>query len=527
MNCVRVLRTKRCLIQLEKCTSMKQLKQSHAQVVTCGLKDSSFALSRLLAFCSDPATGSLDHGFKVFQTIEAPTSCIYNTMMKSFLVNGKFTETLELCAGMLRQGMCPDHYTLPYVLKACGEMRWAGVGEMIHGVCAKLGLLFDEFVGNSLIGMYCSVGAMEAAGKVFDEIPQPSEVSWTVMISGFTKQGDVHSARMFFDEAPGRVKDRALWGSMISGYVWNNCFKEGLYMLRLMQEDGIEPDESVLVSVLSACAHLGALDIGIWVHMYCERGGSPLTVRLGTSLIDVYAKCGRLDLAQRLFAAMRVRDTICWNVMIQGMAMHGEGKAALDLFLDMERAGARPDDITFIGLLSALSHSGMAYQGLKMLDIMRAKYEIKPKSEHYGCVVGLLSRVGLFKEAKKIIEGIPNVSHPSEEAAAWRAFLSACCSHGEIKLAEAAAEKLLSLEQRHSGVYVLLANLYAAEGKPDDAKRMRKLMRKRDVDKAPGCSSVEINGRVYEFIAGETTHSQMAEIVDLLQKMSGHVNLGT
>ncbi|KAL9679085.1 hypothetical protein QQ045_016939 [Rhodiola kirilowii] len=525
MNCSFMLKTKRCLIQLEKCINMKQLKQSHAQVVTCGLQDNTFALSRLLAFCSDPVRGSLDHGFHVFQRIEAPTICIYNTMIKSFLVNGRFMKTLELCNKMLRQGMFPDNYTLPYVLRACKEMGSVGVGEIVHGVCVKLGFLFDAFVGNSLIGMYSSLGEMEVACKVFDEIPQPDKVSLTVMISGFSNRGDVHSARMLFDEAPERVKDTGLWGSMISCYVQNNCFKEGLYMFRLMQEDGLEPDEGVLVSVLCACAELGAFDIGIWVHMFCARGGSPMTVRLGTGLIDMYAKCGRLDLAERLFEAMPVRDTICWNVMILGMAMHALGETTLNLFSDMERAGARPDDITFIGLLSALSHSGMAYQGLKMLDKMWTVYKIRPKREHYGCIVDLLSRVGLFKEAKDVMEKIPNANHPSEEAAAWRAFLSACCNHGDTKWAEAAAEKIFFLEQRHSGVYVLLANLYAAEGKSDDAKRMRKLMRKRDIDKAPGCSSVEINGTVHEFIAGETTHSEMAEIVHLLQKMIRHFHL--
>lgn len=340
------------------------------------------------------------------------------------------------------------------------------------------------------------------------------------MISGYAKQGDIDAARLFFDEAP--AKDRGIWGSMISGYVQNNCFKEGLHLFRLMQLNGLEPDEAIFVSLLCACAQLGALDIGIWIHRCLDRLGLPLSVHLGTGLIDMYAKCGNLELAKKLFDGMPERDTICWNVMISGMAMHGDAETALKLFLEMEKAGVRPDDITFIAIFTGCSYSGLAYEGLRALNRMCTVYNIAPKSEHYGCIVDLLSRGGLFEEAAGIIQRIPNSSGPSEEAVAWRALLSACCNCSQIRVAEVAAERLLQLEH-HSGVYVLLSNLYAAAGKHDDARRIRKMMKKEGVDKAPGCSSVEINGVVYEFIAGEKTHPQMEEIHKLLEKMNKHL----
>ncbi|XP_061346917.1 pentatricopeptide repeat-containing protein At2g22410, mitochondrial-like isoform X2 [Gastrolobium bilobum] len=399
---------------------------------------------------------------------------------------------------------------------ACAALSSFSLGKMIHGYCSKLGLVFDIFVGNSLMAMYSVSGDMVAARHVFDEIPSLSAVSWTVMISGYAKMGDVDSARFFFDEAP--EKDRGIWGAMISGYVQNNCFKEGLYLFRLMQLTDTVPDESIFVSILSACAHLGALDIGIWIHRYLSRQRLPLSIRLSTSLLDMYAKCGNLDLAKRLFDSMPERDIVCWNAMISGMAIHGDGISALELFSDMEKIGIKPDDITFVSLFSACSYSGMAYEGLQLLDKMCNVYKIEPKSEHYGCLVDLLSRAGLFEEAMVLMRRINNTWNGSEETLAWRAFLSACCNHGQGQLAELAAERLLRLEN-HSGVYVLLSNLYAASGKHTDVRRVRDMMKNKGADKAPGCSSVEIDGVVTEFIAGEKTHPQMAEINSVLEKM--------
>ncbi|KAK7309848.1 hypothetical protein RJT34_06916 [Clitoria ternatea] len=508
--------SKRCLILLEKCRNMKHLKQAHAQVFTTGLHNNAFAISRVLAFCSHPHQGSLTYACRVFEHIHHPTLCICNTIIKSFLRNGNFYSTFHVFTNMLQNGLRPDNYTIPYVLKACAALSSCSLGETIHGYSSKLGLVFDIFVGNSLMTMYCVFGDVVAARHVFDEIPRLSEVSWTVMISGYAKVGDVDSARLFFDEAP--EKDRGIWGAMISGYVQNSCFKEGLCLFRLMQLNDGAPDESIFVSILSACAHLGALDIGIWIHGYLSRERIPLSIRLSTSLLDMYAKCGNLELAKRLFDSMPGRDIVCWNAMISGLAMHGDGTNALKLFHDMEKTGMKPDDITFISVFTACSYSGMAYEGLKLLDKMYSVYKIEPKSEHYGCLVDLLSRGGLFEEAMVIIRRITNSWNGSEETLAWRAFLSACCNHGQAQLAEHAAERLPRLDN-HSGVYVLLSNLYAASGKHSDARRVRDMMRNIGVDKAPGCSSVEIGGVVSEFIAGEETHPKMEEIHSLLKKM--------
>ncbi|KAF5191373.1 Pentatricopeptide repeat-containing protein [Thalictrum thalictroides] len=418
---------------------------------------------------------------------------------------------------MLEVGLLPDNYSLPYVLKACAYLQNCKLGEQVHGDVLKLGFLYDIFVGNTLILMYSSCGSMVEGGKLFDEMPMRTAVSWTVMISGYAKKGDVENARFIFDNAP--IKDIVIWGSMISGYVQNNCFKEGLEMFRLMQAANKQPDEAVFVSVLCACAHLGAMDIGMWIHKYLDRIGLSMGIRLSTALIDMYARCGNLPLAKKLFDGMEERDTISWNVMISGLAMHGDGKNALKLFSEMEKAGFRPNDITFIAVFTACSYSGVALEGLQIFNHMITVYGIQPKSEHFGCMVDFLSRGGHFEEAIELMEKVPTSVSPSEEAIAWRALLTACCDHREARLAGVAAERLFQLEP-HSGAYVLLSNMYAADGKYDDSKGIRNIMMDRMVEKTPGSSSIEINGLVHEFVAGEETHPQLVDICKLIEMLN-------
>ncbi|KAL8241777.1 hypothetical protein R6Q59_012079 [Mikania micrantha] len=510
--------TSRCLWLLEKCKNMKQLKQVHGQSITCGLGQNHYTLSRLLAFCSDPNHhGSLSHGLTILHHSQHPSNCLYNTMIKACLLRDELPKSIQLYKQMLENNMYPDNYTLPYVLKACAYMESVRLGEVIHGHCSKLGLLFDRFVGNTLMMMYCLFGKMGDARYVFDEMPRHCVVSWTVLISGFIKIGDVEDARLAFDAAP--VKDRGIWGAMISGYVQNNCFKESLEMFRLMQSTNIQPDEAMFVSILGACAHLGALEIGVWVHKLVDEIKLKCGMRLGTALMDMYCKCGKLDVAEKVFHEMSERDTICWNVMISGLAIHGEGLRALRLFSEMEMSQVQPDDVTFIAVLTACSYSGMEHEGLRLLYKMCDKYNINPKTEHYICIIDLLGRAGLIREAKDIIQRLPNSCSLKEAAVAWRALLSACQSHKQIELAQFAANRLMELEN-DSGVYVLMSNLYSSTDDLDSLQQTRKLMKTRGLDKVPGCSSIEINGVVDEFVAGEKMNHKIEDIHLVLESLN-------
>nr|GEU29491.1 pentatricopeptide repeat-containing protein At5g66520-like [Tanacetum cinerariifolium] len=422
---------------------------------------------------------------------------------------------------MIKCYMYPDNYTLPYVLKTCLLTESFELGVIVHGHCVKFGFLCDGFVGNSLMSVYSCGGDMGGARKVFEEMSVRCVVSWTVLISGYCRIGDVEVGRLVFDEAP--VKDRGVWGAMISGYVQNNCFKEGLEMFRLMQATSIVADEAMFLSVLGACAHLGALEIGVWVHKRVDEVKLRCGVKLGTALMDTYCKCGKLDVAEKVFNEMTERDTICWNVMISGLAIHGEGLRALRLFSDMEMAGVKPDNVTFIAVFTACSYSGMEHEGLRLFNKMCNEYTINPKTEHYICIIDLLGRAGLLNEAEDIVERMPTSCSLKEKAVAWRALLSACESHKQIELAKRAAERLMLLEN-DSGAYVLMSNLYSSTNDVDSLQMTRKLMKAQGLDKLPGCSSIEFGGAVNEFVAGEKTHHQIEEIHTLLENLNRQVD---
>ncbi|XP_020257605.1 putative pentatricopeptide repeat-containing protein At5g59200, chloroplastic isoform X1 [Asparagus officinalis] len=508
---------RRSLLILEKCRNMKQLLQAHAQIITGGLSNDNFALSRILAFCSDPSHGSVSHAQLLFETIKNPTLCIQNTMIKAYLLKGEYIKSIEIYRRMLHDGMYPDNYTLPYILKACINLSDAKIGSMVHTHILKFGFLSDTYVGNTLVLMYMAFGETNFSREIFDRISQRNASTWTLMINGYSKLGEIENARLIFDEAP--MKDRGIWGCMISGYVQNNCFKEALSMFRLMQIEGSEPDEGAFVSVLCACAQLGAIDIGTWIHHYLNRVGFKLSIQLATSLIDMYVKCGKLALARKIFNMITQKDTICYNVMIFGVAMHGDGRGALDLFATMQKEGFKPDSSTFLAILTACSHSGLVQEGLNLFNNMRTLYNIEPKGEHYGCIVDFLARAKMFEEAKRTIEQIPRPARSSEKAIAWRSLLSACWNHGEFRLAEIAAHNLMELEAQ-SGVYVLISNIYENSGRYEDSKRMRKNMKCRGVMKVPGCSAIEICGRVHEFVAGEKLHHCIGEILEVLDVLT-------
>ncbi|KAJ0982482.1 hypothetical protein J5N97_010737 [Dioscorea zingiberensis] len=386
--------SRRSLRLLEKCKGMQHLKKAHARIVTEGLGHDPYAMSRIMALCADPNNGSLGYAQAVFEHTANPTLCIRNTMLKTLLLRSEHWRVMEVYQKMLNDGVHPDHYTLPYVLKACAGMQDCRAGLEVHAHVLKLGFGFDALVGSTVILMYMACGETWIARQVFDEMPHRVAASWTLMISGYSKLGEIEAARALFDGAP--VKDRGVWGAMISGYVQSNGFKEGLLMFRQMQVAGCEPDEGVLASVLCACAHVGGLDLGTWIHNYIHWIGLPMSVRLGTALVDMYVKCGNLAMGRIVFDGMPQKDTVCWNVMILGLAIHGDGKGALVLFSDMEKEGCMPDGATFLAILSACGHSGLVKEGLNKFDCMRSVYGIEPSAEHYGCVVDFLGRSGLL-----------------------------------------------------------------------------------------------------------------------------------
>ncbi|XP_008803874.1 pentatricopeptide repeat-containing protein At5g66520-like [Phoenix dactylifera] len=444
---------------------------------------------------------------------------LHNTLIRAHARTPFPHSSLALYAQLLRSGLLPDTHTFPFLLKACSLIPARPQGLSAHAHALKLGLDSHLFVNNALIHFYSVVGAIADARRLLDHARDVDVVSYNSMISGYVRTGDLGRARRLFDGTPAR--NVVTWSAMISGYAQGGCSKEALGLFSRMQAEGFKPDDTTLVSVLAACAHLGALEQGKWVHGYLRSNGIKISVFLGTSLIDMYAKCGKVELGLEVFNGMQEKNLLAWTTIITGLAMHGRGLKALKLFSEMEKCGVVPDDIAFIGALCACMHAGLVNEGCKIFDSMSRHYGIRPKIEHYGCMVDLLARNGLLHEARHFVESMPM----EPDALIWGALMAGCRFHRSVELAEHVVKHLIQLEPDSSGVYVLLANIYAASGRHDDARKVRFLMKKKGVQKTPGCSLIEIGGTVHQFLVGDTTHPQIKDILMKWEEIENRLRL--
>lgn len=441
---------------------------------------------------------------------------------------------------MLESGVVPENHAAPFVLNACAAVGAVKEGKTVHGQVLKLGLDSNEFVQNGLVKFYLSVEDFGSAHLVFDGIPEPSEVAWNMLLDAYGKLGEVEFAhqlfvkmpqrgliawnsiigaycrcgfldtgRLLFDEMPER--NLASWNTLIGGHLIHGEFKEGLSVFNEMQKLNVKPDKVTLALVLSACGELGAIEQGRWLHNYIVECNIEINVYLGTSLIHMYAKSGFLDCAWQIFKEMPTRDVLAWNAMIGSFAMHGHGNAALTLFAEME-LGVTPNGITFLGVLSACSHAGLVEEGLRHFNSMVGHYNIEATDKHYACIVDLFGRAGMFKEAEEFINSMPT----KPGASVWGALLGASKIHGKVDIGEQAGRHVIDLDPHSDGRYVVLSNVYAASGDWAKATSVRRLMKEKGVKKTPGCSLIEIDGVVLEFLSGDEVHPQGQDIYSMM-----------
>lgn len=384
---------------------------------------------------------------------------------------------------MVQGSVLPNKFTYPFVLKACAGIGDLNLGKSVHGSVVKFGFDDDVHVCNTMVHLYCCCGGgIEFARKVFDEMPKLDSVSWSVMIGGYVRVG------------------------------WST---DSVELFREMQMAGVQPDEITMVSVLSACTDLGALELGKWVESYIEKEGIHKSVELCNALIDMFAKCGNVDKALKLFRNMSGRTIVSWTSVIDGLAMHGRGMEAIALFEEMIGTGVAPDDVAFLGLLSACSHSGLVEKGKRYFSSMVEKFQIVPKIEHYGCMVDMFCRAGHVKEASEFIQKMPIEPNPI----VMRTLISACHAHGELKLGESITKQLISSEPMQESNYVLLSNIYAKMNHWDKKTKIRETMDKKGMKKIPGSTMIELDHEIYEFVAGDKSHRQSKEIYEMVEEM--------
>ncbi|KAK7386945.1 hypothetical protein VNO78_27337 [Psophocarpus tetragonolobus] len=501
---------------LNPCTTLKEVKQIHAQLVVKGSLKHPHLHGQFVATIAINNPTNLNYANNVFNHHHHhPTLFTLNSMIRAYSKSLTPFKSFHFYTQILNSNtLSPDNYTFTFLVRTCALLHVHMTGLCVHGAVIKRGFEHDPHVQSGLVFMYAELRCLSSCHGVFEGVVEADLVTQTAMLHACAKCGDVEFARKMFDEMPHR--DHVAWNAMITGYTQCGRWREALDMFHLMQGEGVKLNEVSMVLVLSVCTHVGSLDNGRWVHAYVERYKVRMSVALGTTLVDMYAKCGDINRSMDVFWGMKERNVYTWSSAIGGLAMNGFGEESLDLFNNMKQEGVQPNEVTFISVLKGCSVVGLVEEGQKHFDSMRTVYGIDPKLEHYGLMVDMYGRAGHLEEALNFINSMPMKPH----VGAWSALLHACRVHKNKELGELALKKIVELEDKNDGAYVLLSNIYADYKNWESVSSLRQTMKAKGVKKLPGCSVIEVDGEVHEFIVGDKSHPRYGEIELKLEEIS-------
>lgn len=466
--------------------SLDEVRKAHARHIKLGLDRSPRHARPLLAACALSGwPGGMELAASIFESLVEPEAFDYNTLMRGHVGGGREpAAALRMYVDMLEAGVRPDSYTFPFALKACAQLAALQEGRQLQAHIVKLGFQHDEHVQNSLISFYGKCVEPAMARLAFDrvEAEERTAASWSALLAAYTKAG--------------------LWGECLESF--------GAMVL-----DGWRPDESSTVSALSACAHLGAFDVGRSLHCALLRNTARLNTIMQTSLVDMYAKCGSIEKAAAVFDAMDDKNAWTYSAMLSGLALHGDGRKALQVFDAMVRERHAPDAAAYVGVLNACSRAGLLEDGLRCFDRMRLEHNVAPNAQHYGCMVDLMARAGRLDDARALIGSMS--TGPTDTA--WRSLLNACRIHGDLDLAERAIQELRRLGAANAGDYVIVADMHARAKDWAAAAQLRTEAVDWGLAQSPGVSAVEVRGKLHRFVSQDRSHPRTRDIYAMLHQM--------
>ncbi|KAK7319249.1 hypothetical protein RJT34_03968 [Clitoria ternatea] len=416
-----------------------------------------------------------------------PVNAPWNAMITGYSQAGSDLEALKLFIRMCQNDIKPDVYTFCCVFNSIAALKCMKFLKETHGMALKC--RFDAMeisTSNALADAYAKCDSLEAGEKVFERMEEKDIVSWTTMVTAYCQHSEWEKALAIFSQ---------------------------------MREQGFVPNHFTLSSVITACGGLCLLEYGQQVHAVICKASLDTETCIESALIDMYAKCGNLMEAKKIFERISNPDTVSWTAIISTYAQHGLVEDALQLFKMMEQFDVKVNAITLLCILFACSHGGLVEEGLKIFHQMEETYGVEPEMEHYACVVDLLGRVGRLHEAVKFIKSMP--IEPSEMI--WQTLLGACRIHGNTKLGETAAQKIISTRPESPSTYVLLSNTYIESGLYEDGVNLRDMMKERGIRKEPGFSWISIRGEVHKFFAGDQQHPEKGKIYTMLEELTSNV----
>ncbi|KAM7463786.1 hypothetical protein LguiA_031907 [Lonicera macranthoides] len=459
-------------------------KACHGQVIQIGLQRDTLTVNMVINMYSK--CGLIEHARKMFDEMPERSLVSWNTMVGSYTQNGDEGEALDLFVQMQREGTEFSEFTVSGVLCACAAKFAVLECKQLHAFALKASMDSNTFVGTALLDVYAKCNLIKDAIKVFLDMPEWSATTWS---------------------------------SMAAGYVQNELYEEALVLFHRAQVAGLENNQFIISSVISACAALAALIEGNQVHSVLYKTGFHANIYVASSLVDMYAKCGSIKDAYLVFSCVEEKNVVLLNTMISGFSRHARSVEAMILFEKMQQIGLRPNEVTYVSVLSVCGHKGLVEKGRKYFDMMLKEHNVSPNVFHYSCMVDILSRTGLTSEAKNLIDIMPF----DATASMWGSLLASCRVHKNVELAEVCAKYLFEIEPNNAGNHVLLSNIYATSSMWEEVAKARQVLKDSEAKKERGKSWIEIKDKVHTFMAGERIHPKMAliylKLEDLLEEM--------
>ncbi|OMO64128.1 hypothetical protein CCACVL1_22017 [Corchorus capsularis] len=524
--------------------------------------------------------GSLSQARQIFEGIDVKDLACWCSMIRGYVLSGEWFEALSLFKRMRFEGLSPDSVIIATILPVCGRLEDVKMGRTLQGCAIRSGFESDLYVSNALMDMYCKCGATDSAYSIFCNLENKDAVSWSTLIAGYLQNCQYHesvglylmmkdaeirtNAIVAASVLPGLAKlkllkqgkemhgyilkqgfesdiavgsalinmyancksmtkaehvfsimsdrDITIWNSIIVAYSLNGDVDISFQTFQRIWDSNLRPNTITLISILPICTKIGSLKHGKEIHGYAIRSGLGTAVSVGNSLIDMYSKCGSLELGVRVFNKMKERNIVTYNTIISVHGIYGLGEHAFQFFEQMKEARVRPNKVTFVALLTACSHAGLVDRGWSLYHSMIYDYNIPLELENYSCIVDLLGRAGHLDEAYDLIKRMPM----EPDMNILGSLLGACKIHNRVDLADCLEKHILQKEQKDSGHYVLLSNIYASTGRWKDAQKVRTMIKEKCLPKRPGSSWIQVGSGIYMFHA---TQSRLDKIQHILENL--------
>lgn len=453
---------------------------AHGLIITSGhILDKHVGTTLVSLYCR---CRKVNEAFQIFERAGDKDVVSWTSMISGLVQNDFADNALRVFQKMLSSRLKPSCATMASVIAACAQLDSIKHGKSIHCYILRQRMVLDITLQNSLVSLYAKCGLLKQSHIIFSMMEERNVVSWNAVVAAYAQNGYLREALMLFHE---------------------------------MRSSSQLPDSITVVSLLQACASIGAYQQGKWIHSFFLKSCLEPCIRIGTALVDMYAKCGNLDCARKCFNVMPEHDSVSWTAIIAGYGSHGKGEAALQMFSEFLRSGP-PNDVIFLSVLYACNHTGLVDSGMKLFESMIHDYRIEPKIEHLACIVDLLCRAGKVQDAYSFYRKM--FAKPMIDVLGI--LLDACRANGDEELGRAICEEISGLEHGDPGKYVQLAQSFASMDKWDGVGEAWLQMRSRGLRKAPGWSSIELHGTITPFFTHHSSHPENETIFSTLTNLT-------